>query len=136
MFPIVRKLHGSPSSLHEQVVTPAMKLMFQITISSSAYDFHLPRPRWTDALVHKSMIQLHQLVDMSTRKTLTTRTNVKEGKGGYIGEALLALKPSFHRIKDDGQSIELVPSGFLVGLYHALGRATTQESSAREGLVN
>lgn len=127
--PIMGKVEGSFSRLHEQIVMPAMELMVKNMTSTSRYDFNFPRAPLTNFVpVKKSMVEWLQLVDVNTRKTLTPRTKVRADQSGYIGEFLMPLRPNFRRIKDKGEGVELLPSAYLFGLYSPLERAACDHS--------
>lgn len=107
---------------HDQVTIPAIALVSQLQGLASPYKL---------GMVNKNLLSSERFtkdnlsevvaVDLETGKTLKPGSAIVSDRKGVIGNYVLPLEPSLHRVNEGTKETELRQETWLVKLDHALG---------------
>lgn len=107
---------------HNQVTIPATTIVSQLQGVASPYRLDMVEKDFLDYKPFtKDDLRRVIAIDLETGRTLKPGSAVVSDKEGIIGEFVLPLEPSLHRVNEGMSEIDLRQETWLVRLDHALG---------------
>lgn len=107
---------------HDQVTVPAMTIVSKLQGSAPAYrldmfdNISFKCERFT-----RDDLNNVTAIDLETRKTLKPGSAIVSGREGVVGDLILPLEPSLHRVNEGASDTDLRRETWLVRLDHGLG---------------
>ena len=107
---------------HDQVTVPATALVSQLQELASPYRLGMTERNMLNRqrLTRNDLSKL-VAIDLETGRTLKPSSAIISDREGFIGDLLLALEPSLHRVNEGMSETDLRQETWLVRLDHALG---------------
>lgn len=106
----------------DQVTTPAMTVISQLQGLASPYRLGMVEKNMLNRVrVTKTDLNKVIAIDVGTGKTLKPGSVIVSDRDGVIGDFVLPLEPSLHRVNEGTSETELRRETWLVRLDHPLG---------------
>ena len=96
-----------PNRIHDRVTVPAAIIVSEL--HGSALVYRLDIERFTKDDLEKVIV-----IDVETEKTLKPGSAIVSDREAVIGDSVLSLEPSLHRVNVRGSNIHLHPERWLV----------------------